>query len=88
MEAPIRVHLLCSLDELDHEGGECWFGVVLKQEMSAVENMRLHARQVLHPGQRFGDIDIGVVTAPQHERRRLPSLQIRRDRIENAARLL
>ena len=62
---------LRSLDEFQHEA-ECWFGVRLKQEMPAVENMSLHARQILHPGQRFGDIEEWVVTAPQHERRRLP----------------
>jgi hypothetical protein len=54
----------------------------LKQEMPTVQDVRFHAWEVLHPGERFGDVEEGVVAAPDHQRRRLPLLQIGTDRME------
>src|SRR5918999_1192467 len=62
----LRESLLCSLDEIHHEG-ERRFRMRLKQEMPTVQDVPFHAWEVLHPGERFGDVEEGVVAAPEHQ---------------------
>ncbi len=54
----------------------------LEQQVTGIHDMGFHSRQRVHPRQHLGEIEVDVVPTPDHQRGRLPGLEILRDRIE------
>lgn len=50
--------------------------------MARIEHVGFHPREIAHPRQHFGQVEVDVVPAPDHEGRRLPALQVVGDRVE------
>lgn len=57
--------LLSAFYEVDQERRDCG-RVRFEQQVTCVQDVRFHPGQVLHPGQRLGNIEECIVPPPQH----------------------